>query len=297
MEVIDTAQLPWDEIASSHRAGSIAFKHVFFGKAGSPDNYELMVARLDHSYETPRHRHPYDQVRLTLAGSFNVGPGTEMEAGDVGFFPEGAYYGPQKVRSSATVLTLQGGGASGLGFLGLEEVKAGQSALLAEGEFRGGVFHRTSGVGRRAQDGYEAVWERVSGRPLAYPSPRYEHPIIMHPQNFRWCNLPGRIGLQHKPLGVFTERGMQLEFFRARPGASLDLRCADGHAVLAYVLDGGWQAEAHALPSHSAARLGGGERVLLTAVDTAMLFVMHVPAVGSPAATSNGGDEPWPKRG
>src|SRR5262245_37571678 len=45
------------------------------------------------NYYSPRHRHNFDQVRFTIAGSVKYGP-IQTQAGDCIYFPEGVAYGP-----------------------------------------------------------------------------------------------------------------------------------------------------------------------------------------------------------
>ena len=144
-------------------------------------------------YATPRHRHNFDQIRCGLSGAMNYAPRKDVVAAAVAYFPEGTFYGPQRMAGESLVLLLQLGGASGQGFMCYEELQAGHAALAARGTFADGIYRGADG---RPRDGYEAVWEHVHGRPISYPPPRFEEPILMWPAHGPWMasrNEPGPV--------------------------------------------------------------------------------------------------------
>src|SRR5438105_2837388 len=159
----------WGSV-SGHRSGRIEFKRLLQGQEGTPGNFELSLVRSGGDYFTPRHRHNFDQIRYCLQGSMNYAPSKDLEPGDVGYFPEGTYYGPQTASAESIVLLLQFGGASGQGFMSYAQLNAGFEELRSRGDFDRGTFayRDDQGVARR-KDGYEAVWEHVNRRPVAYP--------------------------------------------------------------------------------------------------------------------------------
>src|SRR5262249_38726838 len=108
--------------------------------------------------------------RMCLEGRTNIDPKKYLEPGEIGYFPEGTPYGPQQDTEENLTLVLQFGGASGSGFMSRAQVRRAQSELTKIGTFEGGVFHRTSGEGRKNQDGFEALWEHVMGRKVHYPA-------------------------------------------------------------------------------------------------------------------------------
>ena len=59
----------------------------------------------DVGYGTPRHKHAFDQFRFALDGPREIDDGF-LEPGDLGFYPEGVYYGPQKQTKPSTGLGL-----------------------------------------------------------------------------------------------------------------------------------------------------------------------------------------------
>lgn len=271
MRHADARGMEWVEPPAHHREGHIAFKRLFDGTPGTPDNYTFALVRILGGYYTPRHRHNYDQVRFCLSGSIDYGQGRAVKAGQVGYFPEGVPYGPQDITEQDAIV-LQCGGASGQGFLTGAQLREGRAALEGKGRFEGGVFVREEGEGRRKQDGYEAVWEEVMGRRLDYPPARFAEPVVMDPAAFAWAAAGG--GLARKHLGSFGERPLSLAMWRIAPGAALDLPAEPARRLL-YAVGGEAAGEAWELAPGEAGRIapaGGAE-----------LLLISLPAVTPPA--------------
>ena len=222
MRAVRIEEVEWAAMENSHRNGGLEFKTILTGVEGTPENYWLTLAKGDGHFFSPRHRHNFDQIRMCMAGRTSIDPKKFMEPGEIGYFPEGTPYGPQKDEGENITLVLQFGAASRSGFLSRRQLRQSIADLQAVGEFKAGVFRRTRGDGRQNQDGFEAVWEHATGRKLAYPAPRFESPIFMHPDNFAW-RPAGTPGLRRKTLGVFTERETRLEGIELEAGAKWDL--------------------------------------------------------------------------
>ena len=110
----------------------------------------------------------------------------------VGYFPEGTSYGPQTSEATATTFVLQFGGSSGQGYLSRKEVKQSMDALRPTSTLDGGVYRRNEGEpGKRNLDGYQAIWEQANGRPLQFPKPRYDKPVMMDQAGYEWVPLDG----------------------------------------------------------------------------------------------------------
>jgi hypothetical protein len=209
MQTVHADDLEWGAV-SGHRSGGIEFKRLLQGTPGSPDNFELSIVRTAGDYFTPRHRHNFDQVRLCLEGAMNYAPGKDLKAGAVGYFPEGTFYGPQSDTSKSLVLLLQMGGSAGYGFMSYQQLNAGYEKMCDLGRFDGGVFTRFTPDGRVIRkDGYEAIWEHVNGRTVEYPPPRYEEPVVMHPDGFGWLATRDP-GFELKHMATFGERAVNI---------------------------------------------------------------------------------------
>lgn len=226
VEVVPFDDVPWGSLGT-HREYHIEIKTPLRGREGALDNFRLTFNRgLGGTESQPRHRHNFDQIRMPLAGRVSYGPRRWIEAGQIGYFPEGLHYGPtvdeRDVGTSG--ITVQFGGASGTGFMSSTQMRAATEALEAGGTFEKGLYwHRTAGEGRKPQDAFEAMWEHHYRRKIAYPKPRYSDQIVMRPESYEWQAVPGATGVSIKPLGDFTERHVSVEMIRVEPGAVIAL--------------------------------------------------------------------------
>jgi hypothetical protein len=278
MDVAHGDRMEWGGTLTAHRAGHMAHKVLFEGKPGSPDNYLFVLANERSDYYSPRHRHAWDQVRFCLEGSVPIGRGLTIDAGEIGYFPEGVHYGPQEGGPDRIVLLLQIGGASGLGYLSVEQLQRGREQLAAEGRFEEGVFKRARGEGKKNEDAYEALWRTVTGRPLSYPKPRYKAPIVLRPNGFDWQAAPEMRGARCKRLATFPERELSLELVAIDSGCGYHLPESRGRRLI-FVREGSGYCGREALRAHSAVRLEPGETESLTADAPLELFVIGVGLV------------------
>ncbi len=92
MNIGHAETIPWGP-ARNVRGGRIVFKDLLQGAERTPTNFWLVIADTDATFKSPRHRHNFDQIRITLEGSTNFGPRHNIEVGDVAYFPEGTHYG------------------------------------------------------------------------------------------------------------------------------------------------------------------------------------------------------------
>lgn len=226
VEVVPFDDLPWGSLGT-HREYHIEIKKPIRGREGALDNFRLTFNRgMGGTENQPRHRHNFDQIRMPLAGRVSYGPKRWLEAGDIGYFPEGLHYGPTEDHRDigTSGLTLQFGGPSGHGFLSSDQMAAATRALEGLGTFEKGLFWRETGTPKRKpQDAFEAMWEHVNGRRIEYPKPRYTDQIVMRPANYPWQQLADAPGVQIKPLGDFTERHVTVQLLRLEPGAVASL--------------------------------------------------------------------------
>ena len=220
MKFIDTKALDWVTIGA-HRTGTddvktdyIRFKRLYKGAIGTPGNFEFTVAQAVGTPPVPEHKHNFDQIRYSLTGAYQYKPGSVMQPGDLAYFPEGAYYGPEACVGDPIILTLQFGGASGGGFMSMDELVRGSDELKRNGRFENGVYYRNDGA---TADGYEAVWQHVKSAPISYPAPRYHAPILVHTYDFKWHTIAQGVFWQN--LGVFTEARTECAKLRLLPGA------------------------------------------------------------------------------
>ena len=186
MKIVQTDEIPLKR-GLEHRGGTFHGRIMVEGEPGALDNFQLSFGQMGGDFNSPRHRHNFEQIRYQLEGALDYGRDGKLVTGMIGYFPEAVYYGPQSQDPdiACKTIVLQFGGASGSGYLSQAEVHAGMRELREEGEFKDGVFRRRADVeGKRNLDGYQAIWEHVNERPMVYPKPRYPQPIFMDPANY-----------------------------------------------------------------------------------------------------------------
>ena len=216
MKIVQGDELDWVR-GLEYRGGTFHYRNLMEGEPGTIDNFQLSMGRNDKDFVSPRHRHNFEQFRFQLEGDLNFARDGEMTPGMLGYFPEGASYGPQTSEATAMTIVLQFGGPSGSGYLSRKEVNAGMTELRKTGAFEAGVYRRNEGEpGKRNMDGFQAIWEHVNGRPLQFPKPRYAQPIMMDQAHYEWVESEHN-GVSEKLLGVFTERRAEASLLGSSP--------------------------------------------------------------------------------
>ena len=271
-----------------HPTGQIAFQHLVKGDDGTPENFMFILGRQDRDFYMPRHRHNFDQIRLPLRGTMSHGGGIVIGEGEVGYIPEGLPYGPQDdpcapyAPGERLQLVLQFGGASGLGFMSIEQRRKAWKELEETGKFVGPYYHRNDGT---SAWGLNAIWEHVFGDRIKYPRPRYKSIIIADPKVANWLPLPGSAGVDRKYLGTFSERGVTVEMIRIAAGAAWNSADADALRLL-FVLSGDGAAGDTSVKRHTALEVKAGERLSLRATTEIELFQIVLPPVQLPSVAS-----------
>ena len=282
--------VPFDERnwKMDHPTGQIAFHHMLRGTDGTPENFMYILGRQDRDFFMPRHRHNFDQIRLPLRGTMNHGGGTVVGEGEVAYIPEGLPYGPQDdpcepyAPGARLQLVLQFGGASGIGFMSIEQRRQAWKDLEKTGKFVGPYYHRNDGT---SAWGLNAIWEHVFGDRIKYPRPRYKSIIIADPKVSNWLPIRGAAGVDRKFLGTFSERGVTVEMIRIAAGA--EWRSEDRDALrLIVVLSGDGSVDGTKVTRLSALQLDAGETLSLYATTEMELFSIALPPVQLPTVPS-----------
>lgn len=262
------------------REGVFRSRRILNGAPCTPGNFSLQIGDTP-SYYSPRHRHNFDQVRFQLEGDFDFATDGVMKPGSIAYFPEGTHYGPQSGNSHSATLVLQFGGASRSGYISPEQYEQASAELAKSGTFAKGVYTRLQPDGGKVhKDAYEAVWEQVNGRPLAYPPGRYLRPVFMDPEHFDWIPVPGQSGLGSKLMGEFSERRTRIEFFKLAPQAALRL---DENSIYFVARGSGTvniTRSANGQPSFSARTtvfLAVGDNAVATAAEEAEILQIRLP--------------------
>ncbi len=191
-------------------------------ETGLPDiNFRFGFDQIGDGFFTPRHHHNFDQFRYVVSGQMNLGKGLELQEGELVHVPEGTYYGPLNQHGPVSLLVIQFPGPNGAYRISdAEKAVAMEQLRAAGGYFEDGAYKINQPDGHSVnRDSYEAVWEQVNGKPISYSKLRYETPIIMRPQAFRWIADPKRPGVEVKHLGVFNEYRTGVALWRIAPGA------------------------------------------------------------------------------
>jgi hypothetical protein len=270
-----------------HRGGTFHSRTTAEGTPGTPGNFKFSLSTLGTDYSGPRHRHNFDQYRYMITGDSDYGQDGPLNAGMLGYYPEGVPYGPQVNKTEIFCAVLQFGGASGSGYLLPREVKAGMEELKAFGEFKDGIFHRHEGVpGRRNSDAYQAIWEHVHGREMIYPKGRYDAPIYADQQSYQWAPVKGSPGVSEKLFGVWTERRTEAGLIRLDAGASHEVV---GRGVY-LVLRGAGDCEGKPLKEYTTVFLEHGERTRLRASEMTELLHYGLPDLSDMTAAGQTSD-------
>jgi hypothetical protein len=282
MKINDGRTLGWHK---DHPTGEYSFRYLLTGDPTSPENFVWILGRQDSDFRMPRHRHNFEQIRLPIRGRMNLGGGMVLEEGQIGYFPEGLPYGPQEdplgtaQPGERLQLVLQFGGASGNGFMSMDQRKEAWAELAKTGKFVGPHYHRPDGS---VQWGLNAVWEHVFGTKLRYPKPRYKETIIADPRTFNWLPLDDAPGVEHKYFGAFSERAFWIELIRLQPGATWSSTSRDARRV-AYVLSGAGAIAGQTIAAESAIDIDPGEAATMTATEPLELFLVGLPRLRLPA--------------
>lgn len=258
------------------REGNVKITYLAKGRPGSPNNYSAFITDTE-AWTTPRHKHNFDQMKICLRGGTDYGSGVKTPNGSVLYSPEGVPYGPQSRESGTLQLTVQYGGSSGYGYVGNAERRAAQAELVKTGVFKDGIYtwHDKDGK-KHNQDAFEACWEKVLGKPVEYPKPRYNEMIVMNPENYAWVN-EGAPGVDFKWLGTFTERGTRVGIIRVNPGATLKAGLHRAPEIL-FVLKGNVTRGSDAFGQHTAFGLETMEGpVPITATEPTELWCLQMP--------------------
>lgn len=266
---------PIEPVRAGFRSGRIQFHDLMSGTEGAPDNYGLQLVDVHDAFATPRHRHNFEQVRVMLDGSFGFGPGQVQHKGSVGYFCEGTYY-TQAAEGRSTTLLLQLGGPSRQGFMSRSQLRQGIETLAARGTFADGIYTWNDGQGKKHnQDSYEAVWEHIHGKPVVYPRPQYQAPVLMEPDRFAW--QPAGPAASQRALGTFNGFGLRL--------AQLRIGAAGVHAWdsaqrthLLFCLEGEGEANGAAYRRWSTIEAAPGEKLALSATSDTCFFVFTLPS-------------------
>ncbi len=279
MRIVHTDDVPYKKPRTNHREGDIEFKRLMQGTPGGVQNFEFLIAKTGGRFFGPRHRHNFEQIRLGLSGTLGKGRADTIAPGQIGYYPENCYY--QIDSSDSEIVLLQFAGPSGWGYLSYDQLYAGSAELAKLGTFKDGVFFRNPGTNlapgqKKNQDGYEAIWEHVYGRPIEYPKPRYESPVLMNPDNYPWMPEAGAPGVARRHIGSFSERRIEIAQIRLDAGART-AEAAPAAPRFLFVTAGAGTVGGAPVRKHSLVELATGESAEIAAAEALVLLTISMP--------------------
>jgi hypothetical protein len=203
-------------------------------------SYSKLPFMEDDNYVNPRHRHAFEQIRFKVHGAGPKYGRTVIDAGWLGYFPEGVYYGPtEPVKPEdkdewSEHITIQFPGPSGSPFHSRAQTRQGtQRVREAGGTFKDGICIWPDG---KKQDAHEAVMEALYGKKMEFPPPVFTEQVWFNTNNVPWCPSPIP-GVSIKSLGCFHQRGPAIQLIRLDPGASTQPG-KTGAFMIRYVYEG-----------------------------------------------------------
>ncbi|MER7003288.1 hypothetical protein ABT297_09600 [Dactylosporangium sp. NPDC000555] len=206
MEAFVSGDVPWEPVAN-HRSGEVYRKFLREGELAPGVGFTADLVKFsegDGAFIAPRHRHDYDQFRLTLEGCPDYGRDVLAPAGQVAYFPAGAHYGPERIEGGS-ILQVQWSHS----WVTRQQYDEMRDQLSQTGRFEEGSYISVDDTGTEQRaDAANAVIEAVKRKrfgveALAFPTPRYPQPLVMNPDAFAW--RPDGNGLSTKVLGRYTE--------------------------------------------------------------------------------------------
>jgi hypothetical protein len=278
MKIVQGDQLPFEENRSI-REGRIDKKYLFKGEEGSPDNFVCGLYYQVNDFFAPRHRHNLDQWRYQLEGETHLGASGTLKPGMLGYFPEGAYYGPNTADENTSkdlngIVLVQFGGPSGNGYMSQPETYRAYEEMKSFGRFEKGVYYRNEGVpGKKAVDAFKATWEHHNKRPMVYPKPQYNAMIMMDTDNYRWMPLDGQTGVEEKALGTFSDCKTRAAKYKLDPGATFT---ATGRGIY-LALSGSGSVEGEPYRRFTGIYLNSGETGTFRAGETSEIMLFGLP--------------------
>lgn len=289
MKIVITGDVPAraQDPAKAARPGSIIRKLLLTDHA--PDGLSFRLIRSQYqdgelAFESPRHHHAFQQVRWTESGSVNYGPGQDIPEGDIAYFPQGAYYGPQRKDQGAAFLLQYGFGAeflSGNREAGARGAEAAVGELRSRGTFEGGLYIDTDPAtgGRRERDSVQAIYEARTTSEFVIPPEGYAAPVLMHTKAFSYYQASA--GVEVRRLGDFYDH--------PGPDASLRIytvrltggtwRFGPGRAQVAWTTTAGLRADGTTYPELTCIYSPRDDAAAVSGDGTEM-FVLELPRLG-----------------
>ena len=275
--------------SSDYNQQPATMRQLLEGAPGQPGNFAMVVItgtaegiqRLN-----PRHRHDFDQLRMTLSGKAEWTPGHPTPPGCITYFPAGCYYGPYG-RQQEEHLHIQFEGPNGEPFIDYDSLRAARDALAKKGSFDMGVYSWVDEKGKvHQQDGHEANAEYASGKKVPYPKPRFMAPITIDPRSFSWLDVEPGVRIKH--LATLTERDTRIAIVRLDGPTSYRLTMPEQQSVL-FVTEGSGTVGGQAIEQRDGIQLEAGEAGVLSTTTHLELLLLAFPKEAASKTFSGAG--------
>ena len=240
----------------------------------------------DEANTTPRHNHPFQQIRWAETGRVNLLPGQDIGPGDIAYVPRAAWYGPQ-LRDQGISVTLQ------FGFNGEKQhgtpywdgfQDEAMARLRARGVFEGGYYYEVDPdtQERRRFDGVDALYQEqyllATGKPFIVEPEAYHDPILMHVDAFDYDqSVPG---VAIKRMGCFFDHpgangDIRLNKVRLSDGGTIEL--APDRAQIGWTLSDGLEVGGTTYPAQTYFYVPRNEAATFGGSDAAEFFMFEMP--------------------
>lgn len=297
MEIVVVDEVPVQERneAGSIRPGRGVRQSLL--RDDAPDGLSFTVSRNTwlpgpEAAASPRHHHAFQQVRWTEEGAVNFGPNQFVLAGDIAYFPKGAYYGPQH-REHGTVVTIQFGfnGEKQHGSALWDKYQAeALERLRARGTFEGGLFIEIDPATghRQVSDSVQALYEEQylahTGEKFIVPSAGYEAAILMHPRAFDYLEVSP--GLEVRNMGRFFDHAgpngdVRFSMLRLTEGGSHVF--GPERAQIAWSISAGLRVDGRTYPGNTWLYSPLDDKAHISGVDGVELHVIEFPRLDLPS--------------
>jgi hypothetical protein len=257
----------------------------------APDGLSFTVSRNTwlpgpHAATSPRHHHSFQQIRWTEDGAVNFGPDQYVLAGDIAYFPKGAYYGPQN-REGGTVATVQFGfnGEKQHGSAIWDKYQAeALERLRARGTFADGLFIEIDPETgeQRVSDSVQALYEEQyfasTGEKFVVPAEGYDAAILMHPKAFQYYEASP--GVEVRNMGRFFDHpgpDGDVRFSMLRLTDSSPHLLGPERAQIVWSISAGLQIDGKTYPRHTWIYSPRDEKAQISGVDGVELHVIEFP--------------------
>jgi hypothetical protein len=239
----------------------------------------------ENATSTPRHHHAFQQIRWSESGRLNYAPDQYVLEGDIGYFPRGAWYGPQ-LRDEGVSITFQFGfnGEKQHGSAFWDRYQAGAlEKLKANGRFERGLYIDVDpDTGdTRERDSVDALYaeqyEMHTGQKFVVPAAGYDSAILIHPGAFEY--YPAGAGVEIRRLGDFFDHpgpNADVRFSMARLSGG-SYTCGPDRAQVAWATAPGLRIEGTTYPENTYLYSPRDEKAELTSSGPIEIYVVQFP--------------------